>query len=111
LYAAGRAVGHSLTPLWGGAGEGYGRDVAIAERWRDTSHMIAVRTAQFKYIWDDARPEEPELYHLPVDPGEKENVRADHPDVIAELHTHVEAQLARMQETRPLERDGGCGPG
>jgi arylsulfatase A-like enzyme len=98
-----KVLGHSLVPLWSGNAEAYGVEVAIGERWRDTSHMIAVRTENYKYIWDDAQPEEPLLFDLRKDPAEQDNIAAQHPDVVQRLHQHVEAQLERMRSTAPDE--------
>ncbi|MCP4421395.1 MAG: sulfatase-like hydrolase/transferase [Chloroflexi bacterium] len=96
-------LGSSLVPLWSGRSDEYDVEIAIGERWRDTSHMIAVRSAEFKYIWDDAQPDKPELYDLRVDPEEKNNVAIQHPEIVAKMHAHVEAQLVRMKETTPTE--------
>lgn len=92
-------------PLWDGDPTDYGVEVAIGERWRDTSHMIAVRTEEYKYIWDDAKPDQPLLFDLRQDPEERQNVAAEHPDVVQRLHQHVEAQLERMHNTAPAEKD------
>ncbi len=96
-------LGNSLVPLWSGNAEAYDVKVAIAERWRDTSHMIAVRTESYKYIWDDAEPDEPLLFDLRKDPDEKQNVATQFPDVVRQLHQHVDAQLERMRLTAPDE--------
>ncbi|WP_420643991.1 sulfatase [Candidatus Leptofilum sp.] len=98
-----KVLGKSLVPLWDGDPADYGVEVAIGERWRDTSHMIAVRTEEYKYIWDDAKPNEPLLFDLRRDPEERHNIAAEHPDVVQALHRHVEAQLERMRSTAPAE--------
>lgn len=99
-----KVLGKSLVPLWDGDPADYGVEVAIGERWRDTSHMIAVRTEEYKYIWDDAKPDEPLLFDLRQDPGEEHNIAAEHPELVQELHRHVEAQLERMHSTAPAEK-------
>jgi arylsulfatase A-like enzyme len=38
----------------------------------------------------------PELYHLPTDPGQKNNVLADHPDLAARLHAEHVAMLESL---------------
>lgn len=98
-----KVLGKSLVPLWDGNPEDYGVEVVIGERWRDTSHMIAVRTEEYKYIWDDAKPNEPLLFDLRRDPEERNNIAAEQPDVVGMLHQHVEAQLERMRSTAPPE--------
>lgn len=45
------------------------------------SPLLGVETERWKYI----RAPRPELYSLASDPGELENVHADHPEVVAEL--------------------------
>jgi arylsulfatase A-like enzyme len=97
-------LGTSLVPLWTGQPEDYDVEVVIGERWRDTSHMIAVRTETYKYIWDDAKPDQPLLFDLRRDPGERHNVAAEHPDVVQRLHKHVVAQQERMHRTAPAEK-------
>ena len=99
-----KVLGKSLVPLWDGDPNDYDVEVVIGERWRDTSHMIAVRTEVYKYIWDDAKSDEPLLFDLRQDPEEQHNIAADHPDIVQELHQHVEAQLERMHSTAPAEK-------
>jgi arylsulfatase A-like enzyme len=99
-----KVLGKSLVPLWDGYPEAYGVEVAIGERWRDTSHMIAVRTEEYKYIWDDAKPDQPLLFDLRQDPAELHNIAAEQPEVVQTLHQHVEAQLERMRSTAPAEK-------
>jgi arylsulfatase A-like enzyme len=99
-----KVLGKSLVPLWEGNSADYGVEVAIGERWRDTSHMIAVRTEEYKYIWDDAKPDQPLLFDLRQDPDEQHNIAAEQPGVVQRLHQHVEAQLERMRSTAPAEK-------
>jgi arylsulfatase A-like enzyme len=99
-----KVLGKSLVPLWAGDLADYDVEVAIGERWRDTSHMIAVRTEDYKYIWDDAKPDQPLLFDLQQDPGEQHNIAAEQPDVVQQMHQHVEAQLERMRRTAPAEK-------
>jgi arylsulfatase A-like enzyme len=93
-------LGTSLSDLWAGDLDD-GHRVALCERWRDDSRIIAVRTGSYKYIWDDSRPDAPELYDLRSDPQETHNVRNEFPEVVQDLHRHVEQQLARANATRP----------
>jgi arylsulfatase A-like enzyme len=99
-----KVLGKSLVPLWEGNSADYGVEVAIGERWRDTSHMIAVRTEEYKYIWDDAKPDQPLLFDLRQDPDEQHNIAAEQLGVVQRLHQHVEAQLERMRSTAPAEK-------
>lgn len=85
--------------------EGYRVSAAVSERWRnkgDISHIIAVRTGKYKYIWDQQRPDRSKLYDLFADPLEQHNIRSDAPAVAQELHAIVEDHLQRATPvTRP----------
>lgn len=63
------------------------------------THYVAVRTQTYKYIWFMARPEEPELYDLTADPGERQNVVDRHPDLARRFQSVVEYHLERVQAT------------
>lgn len=72
------------------------------------------RTAEWKLIIDIEDPHHGtppvELYHLPSDPGERRNLAAERPEVVAELRARCEAHRAqRIAETGqpdPLEAVG-----
>jgi arylsulfatase A-like enzyme len=95
--------GSSLRPLWepGGNHGEYRLQEAICEMPRDSWRRIAVRTEQFKLIWDNRCPDEPELYDLRRDPGEQRNVFHDQPQVARLLQERVEAHLAQAAATLP----------
>jgi arylsulfatase A-like enzyme len=69
---------------------------------RDPWHRIAVRTEAFKYIWDSKRPNQPELYDLRADPGEKQNVSDHYPQEVSRFQASVDAHLRRVAETEPV---------
>lgn len=48
--------------------------------WPDTIRL-AIRTPEFKYIYDDKQPDAPQLYDLQADPGETRNIYNLHPAV------------------------------
>ena len=92
--------GSSLVPLWeADSGESDPR-IAISEMWRDSWHIIAVRTDKYKYIWDNRRPEKPLLFDLEVDQEEKKNLAFQSPEVVSDLHRHVEMVLDEMEKTK-----------
>ena len=96
--------GTSLVPLWNGREVLYNGTVAISERWRnigDVSHIIAVRTDSFKYIWDINQPHQPKLYDLQVDPDEKHNVCEQFPEKAQELQAYVNEHLRNAEQTTP----------
>jgi arylsulfatase A-like enzyme len=92
-------LGESLVPLME-RGEYDGRS-AISEMRRDPWHRIAVRTEAFKYIWDNKRPNQPELYDLRADPGEKQNVSGYFPQEVSDYQSLVDEHLHRVAETEP----------
>ena len=92
--------GSSLVPLWEtDSGESDPR-IAISEMWRDSWHIIAVRTDKYKYIWDNRRPDKPLLFDLELDQEEKENLAFQSPEVVSDLHRHVEMVLDEMEQTK-----------
>ena len=96
--------GTSLVPLWSGGEDHYNGTVAISERWRnigDVSHIIAVRTDSFKYIWDINQPHQPKLYNLQTDPDEKHDVLEQFPEKAQELQAYVDEHLRRAEQTTP----------
>jgi arylsulfatase A-like enzyme len=92
-------MGVSLVPLYT-HGE-YEVEVAISEMRRDPWHRIAVRTEAFKYIWDSKRPDQPDLYDLRADPGEKQNVRDHFPQEVSRFQASVDAHRLQVAATEP----------
>lgn len=60
----------------------------------------AVRQGDWKLYWFTVLPSKVELYNLADDPGEKNNLAAQHPDKVAALQQRIEA-LSR-ESARPL---------
>jgi arylsulfatase A-like enzyme len=83
-----------------GESEYDGREI-ISEMRRDPWHRIAVRTESFKYIWDSKKPDQPELYDLRMDPGEKQNVRDRFPQEVIRFQASVDAHRLRVAATEP----------
>ena len=81
--------------------EEYDGRSAISEMRRDSWHRIAVRTEAFKYIWDNKRPNQPELYDLLADPGEKQNVSDYYSQEVSSYQSLVDEHLNRVAETEP----------
>jgi len=81
--------GTSLVPLWTHSGAKHESEQAISEMWRDTWHIIAVRTEYFKYIWNNREPNRPELFDLQADAQAKQ------------FQACVETHLCRVAETKP----------
>jgi arylsulfatase A-like enzyme len=94
-------MGTSLVPLWTQREGEYEVEVAISEMRRDPWHRIAVRTEAFKYIWDNKRPDQPDLYDLRADPAEKHNVSASYPQEVDRFQARVDVHLRRVAETEP----------
>ncbi len=94
-------LGESMLPLWTGREQIYQNTVSVSEMWRDHWHIIAVRTPQFKYVWDSKRPNQPRLFDLQNDPKERQDVNAQYPEVVQQLHPHVAERLQQMENTKP----------
>ncbi|MCP5097451.1 MAG: sulfatase-like hydrolase/transferase [Chloroflexi bacterium] len=94
-----KVEGASFAPLWNGRPDKYGAPISLSERWRDDSHVVALRTAAFKYIWDSEKPDSPQLYDLLADPKETKNVIAEHPEQAAQFQQHVDAHVVRVAES------------
>lgn len=56
--------------------------------------MAGVRQGPWKLVWKTSLPSQVELFDLANDPGEKKNVAAEHPEIVAKLQQRVE-QLSR----------------
>lgn len=94
------AVGESMVPLWDAQnGRRYDAPYAISERWRDDSHVVAIRTEAFKYIWNSDQPNQPQLYDLLNDPRETENVAARYPEQVAAFQAQVDAHVQQVAAT------------
>lgn len=96
-------MGRSLTPLWENRDGEFQPRIAIGEMWRESWHIIAVRTDRYKYIWDNKQSESPLLFDLEKDPGEKENIAFNSPEVVSELHSNVVRVLDEMNQTKSGE--------
>lgn len=93
--------GTSMSPLWSDNGQRYEVAESISEMQRAPWHRIAVRTEAFKFIWDNKRPDQPELFDLQTDPGETKNVSDRYPQQVQQFRAHVEAHLRRVAATEP----------
>jgi arylsulfatase A-like enzyme len=93
--------GTSLVPLWTQSEAKNEAEEAISEMWRDSWHIVAIRTEAFKYIWGSKRPDQPELYDLRADPGEKHNTSKRYPQEVDRFQGQVDAHLSRVAETQP----------
>ena len=64
------------------------------------NHLEAVRAGRWKLHLARAGQPVEELYDLVADVGERANVFADHPDVVAELTLHAERARADLGDAR-----------
>jgi arylsulfatase A-like enzyme len=90
-----------MASVWNRNGQDYDSELTVSEMWHDAWHIVSVRTEEYKYIWDNKRPDQPRLYDLKTDPGEQHNISANALQVRGELHKHVEARIAEMVQTQP----------
>jgi arylsulfatase A-like enzyme len=102
--AAGEALpglqGHSLLPaIDGGAAP---RDIAFTSRYPILNGLVSpctITTAEWSYQYWPGSPEDERLYHLPSDPAQEHNVRAQRDDVARELRARY---LGWLREQNPL---------
>jgi len=97
----GNLMGASLVPLLASREAEYEGGEAISEMRRGAWHRVSVRTESFKYIWDSKRPNQPDLYDLRTDPGEKHNVSEHYPQQVKKFQASVDAHLANVAATEP----------
>ncbi|MEF8775771.1 MAG: sulfatase [Haloarculaceae archaeon] len=70
----------------------------IAETDQADEYKLALRTREWKFIWDrDAGTRE--LYNLVDDPGEREEVSVAHPDIAADLERELADHLSDLRQT------------
>lgn len=94
--------GRSLVPLWKNSEGSFTNRPAICEMRRDDRHIVAVRTPDYKYIWDSKTPHEPLLYDLRADPLEKVNICDKYHDLHLEFQAIVDKHCRLSEETRPV---------
>jgi arylsulfatase A-like enzyme len=63
-------------------------------------YRAAVRQGDWKLVWRVMLPSSVELYNIPQDPSEKNNVAAQHPDIVATLQKRANELAA--EGTKPL---------
>lgn len=93
-------LGSSLKPLWEAENSENLCRVAISEMWRDTWHIIAVRSEGYKLIWDSKQPDAYRLYDLMHDPKETAPLEVGDEGVISSLQSHIHKTLELMENTR-----------
>ena len=108
--------GYDLSPVLFGSGSSPRREMFF---YRD-DRIWAARVGDYKahYLtrsrYRNAEPEEahnpPLLYQLAHDPGEKWNLAAEHPEIIAKINRRVEAHRAGVKRVKSqlAERDPGA---
>ena len=64
-----------------------------------------LRQGDWKLIWRTPLPQVVELYDLARDPGEKDNLAAEHPDKVAALQKRVNALAAQMVPPMMVETE------
>ena len=91
--------GTNLLPLWEQGEEALSPQPSISEMWRTHWHIIAVRTEQFKYIWNSKSPDQPKLFELLSDPGEVSNVITSFPREAQGFQQQVDQHLQSVMQT------------
>jgi len=93
--------GTSLVPLWTQDSFGNEAEISISERLRNDSHIVAVRTEAFKYIWDSRHPHQAKLHDLQFDPGERYNVSLRYPELSRKFQDCVATHISLVSQTSP----------
>jgi len=70
----------------------------ISETTSDDGYKISLRTAEWKFIWDTNDGVE-ELYDLDADPGERENVATDRPDLVDDFRGALQDHIDEMERS------------
>jgi arylsulfatase A-like enzyme len=91
--------GISLLPLWKGQEDQYNADYSISEMWRDTRHIIAVRSEDFKYLWDSRSSNGQALFDLQQDQQEQKNAIKQFPEEAQFFQEIVDSHLRRVAES------------
>lgn len=94
-------LGSSMASLLSSGESKYDGELSISEMRRDPWHRIAVRTESFKFIWDSKKPDQPDLYDLRADPGEKQNVSDRFPQEVIRFQAVVDEHRRRVAATEP----------
>lgn len=72
--------------------------------------ITGCRSDEWKFITSRDESLSTKLFHLPSDPGEQENVAADHPDVVSEFTASIDAHYAQDAYTL-YDIEGAVGTG
>lgn len=95
--------GQSMAPIWNGDHTRYKGDIAISERWRDrgdVNHIVSIRSENFKFIWNDRLPQQPELFNIKNDPGEQRDIADNYEDVILRFQKLLRIHLEKIDQTK-----------
>jgi arylsulfatase A-like enzyme len=93
--------GLSFVPALLGQGEQKKHDFMYWELAQGNGLMQAVRMGDWKYV-KPAGNKPLELYDLAGDPGEKKNVVAEHPDVVAKLDSYLKTARTDARKYDPM---------
>jgi arylsulfatase A-like enzyme len=79
-----------------------GRTITISESpwdWK-TEFAVALRTSQYKFIHDNRKLNNPELYDLRTDPQEKANIADQLPDIVSEFEEPLQVHFRMVDASR-----------
>jgi arylsulfatase A-like enzyme len=91
--------GVDLWPVMTGSKGAFERTIYFRYK-RLQARRKAVRSGDWKYVWDSGKDE---LHNLADDPGEVRDVLASHPDIVAELRRKLEAWEVDVRAPRLKE--------
>lgn len=91
-------LGRSLLPLLDGIEGQSSPEIYVESMWSD-NYRLAIRTENFKYIYEANLPDEPQLYNLQVDPSEQLNLWSQEPERARQFEELRLQHQARVDKT------------
>jgi arylsulfatase A-like enzyme len=76
------------------------REVTVESMWPD-NYRMAIRTEEYKYIYEEKLPLESQLYDLQADPREKRNIFHEHSTAARMFEDHRKELALQAQATAP----------
>jgi len=97
--------GQSLTPFWKSNNTQASKPVII-EMIEFAWYCAAVRTENFKYLYNERKPYKRKLFDLQNDPGEKKDLFSKLPELEAELEEILAEHLRQIVATSHRDENG-----
>ena len=92
--------GDSFAGLISGDDASYNYEFAISEMWRPEQHIVAIRSVEYKFIWDSTKPDSPQLYHLLQDPLELSDIAGQEQSLIDRFRNMLDDHLNGREDEK-----------